>query len=102
VENPVVLFVVVRGLPVSLLAPRDLPPPDRRALTLFASTALPLVVAITTIGLDDQVLSSGEAAAPVGAAMISVLLFPLPALRIRNGGRPPRRPDAAVEAAEAW
>jgi hypothetical protein len=34
--------------------------------------------------------------------MISVLLFPLPALRIRNGGRPPRRPDAAVEAAEAW
>lgn len=34
------LFVAVRGLPVYVLAPRDLPQRGRRALTLFASTAL--------------------------------------------------------------
>lgn len=78
------LFLVVRGLPVHFLAPRDLAPRDRRALTLFASTALPLVVAITTIGVDDGVLKSDEAAALVGAAMLSVLVFPLAGLRLRG------------------
>ncbi|GHE75983.1 hypothetical protein GCM10014715_33510 [Streptomyces spiralis] len=44
------LFLLVRGGPVYLLAPRDLGARDRAALTLFASTCLPLVVAITAIG----------------------------------------------------
>ncbi|WP_409058555.1 cation:proton antiporter [Streptomyces sp. SYP-A7185] len=82
------LFLVVRGLPVYVLAPRDLDTRDRRALTLFSSTALPLVVAITAIGLDDKALTEGEAAALVGAAMVSVLVFPLLALRLR--ARSPR------------
>lgn len=81
------LFLIVRGLPVYVLAPRDLNGTDRRALTLFSSTCLPLVVAITTIGLDEGVLETGEAAALVGAAMVSVLVFPLLALRLRAGGR---------------
>ncbi|MGW6272363.1 cation:proton antiporter [Streptomyces sp. NPDC055060] len=82
------LFLVVRGLPVYVLAPRDLDTRDRRALTLYSSTALPLVVAITAIGLDDKALTEGEAAALVGAAMVSVLVFPLLALRLR--ARSPR------------
>ncbi|WP_371528322.1 cation:proton antiporter [Streptomyces sp. NBC_01283] len=77
------LFLVVRGLPVYFLAPRDLDVRDRRALTLYSATALPLVVAITTIGLADKALTAGEAAALVGAAMVSVLVFPLVALRLR-------------------
>lgn len=77
------LFLVVRGLPAYALAPRDLGPADRRALTLYSSTCLPLVVAITTIGLDEGALEKGEAAALVGAAMVSVLVFPLLALRVR-------------------
>nr|WBO78112.1 cation:proton antiporter [Streptomyces sp. SBE_14.2] len=83
------LFLVVRGAPVYALAPRDLDRGDRNALTLFASTALPLVVAITTIGTDAGTLPTSEAAALVGAAMLSVLLFPLSALRLR-GARPPQ------------
>lgn len=50
-----VLFVVVRGLPTYVLAPRDLSPLSRRALTIYSSTCLPLVVAITAIGVDDGV-----------------------------------------------
>ncbi|GGR21568.1 cation:proton antiporter [Streptomyces roseolus] len=79
------LFLVVRGGPMWFLAPRDLDRKDRGALVLYGSTALPLVVAITTIGLDDEALSAGEAAALVGAAMVSVLVFPLLALKVRRG-----------------
>ncbi|MFI8104269.1 cation:proton antiporter [Streptomyces sp. NPDC086023] len=79
------LFLVVRGLPIWFLAPRDLVRRDRAALVLFGSTALPLVVAITTLGVEDGVLGAGEAAALVGAAMVSVLVFPLLALKCRAG-----------------
>ncbi|MET7703880.1 cation:proton antiporter [Streptomyces sp. NPDC005485] len=92
------LFLVVRGLPVYVLAPRDLNRADRRALTLYASTCLPLVVAITTIGLDDKVLGSGEAAALVGAAMLSVLVFPLVALRVRGRVEGPGERSVGTEA----
>ncbi|WP_340561996.1 cation:proton antiporter [Streptomyces sp. GSL17-111] len=78
------LFLLVRGLPVLLAAPRDLGRADRAALTLHMATCLPLVVAITTIGLDDDLIGTDEAAALVGAAMVSVLVFPLLALRLRR------------------
>ncbi|MCI3276658.1 cation:proton antiporter [Streptomyces cylindrosporus] len=93
------LFVLIRGLPVYVLAPPDLVRRDRRALTLFASTALPLVVAITTIGVDDGILATDEAAALVGAAMVSVLVFPLAGLRLRGERTPAER---AVRQTESW
>jgi Kef-type K+ transport system membrane component KefB len=97
-----VLFVVVRGLPAYVLAPRDLSPLSRRALTIYSSTCLPLVVAITAIGVDDGVVKKSEAAALVGAAMISVLVFPLLALRLRARERDitPHLPQAPET--EAW
>ncbi|WP_329120359.1 cation:proton antiporter [Streptomyces sp. NBC_01353] len=96
------LFLVVRGGPVRLLAPRDLGRVDRGALVLYSSTALPLVVAITTIGLDDKALTAGEAAALVGAGMVSVLVFPLLALRLRSraGGKVPSR--ESITESESW
>ncbi|WP_329338994.1 cation:proton antiporter [Streptomyces sp. NBC_00663] len=93
------LFVLVRGLPVYALAPPDLVRRDRRALTLFASTALPLVVAITTIGVDDGVLKTEDAAALVGAAMLSVLVFPLTGLRLRGERRVVEEP---LGGSESW
>ncbi|MFD5805857.1 MULTISPECIES: cation:proton antiporter [unclassified Streptomyces] len=80
------LVLLVRGVPVYVLAPKDLGRPDRAALALFASTCLPLVVAITTIGVDQRLIGSDEAASLVGAAMISVLLLPLLAARLRRAG----------------
>ncbi|MEV0317320.1 cation:proton antiporter [Streptomyces sp. NPDC050658] len=105
-----VLFVVVRGIPAYVLAPRDLTPRGRRALTLYTSTCLPLVVAITTIGLDEDVLGKGEAAALVAAAMISVAVFPLLGMGLRARERKTTtRPDGAEGAegadaseSEAW
>jgi Kef-type K+ transport system membrane component KefB len=79
-----VLCLVARGGPVYVLAPKDLRRADRTALALFASTCLPLVVAITTIGVDQGLLGTDRAAALVGAAMISVLVLPLLATRLRK------------------
>ncbi|MFP3992271.1 cation:proton antiporter [Streptomyces sp. E11-3] len=95
------LFLVVRGLPVWFLAPRDLGVRDRRALTLYASTALPLVVAITALGLDDGALESGEAAALVGAGMVSVLVFPLLALKLRAADGERRLPSGRITESES-
>ncbi|MFF7988555.1 cation:proton antiporter [Kitasatospora xanthocidica] len=82
------LFLLVRGLPAGLLAPAGLGRGDRAALTLYGATALPLVVVITTIEVDAGHLSSSTAAALVGAGMLSVLVFPLAARRVRGGARP--------------
>ncbi len=97
-----VLFLFVRGMPVWFLAPRDLGMRDRRALTLYSSTALPLVVAITTIGLEEKLLKSSEAAALVGAGMVSVLVFPLLAMKLRAGAGRKGLPQGRMQGAEAW
>ncbi|MEV5614058.1 cation:proton antiporter [Streptomyces sp. NPDC052225] len=97
-----VLFLLVRGGPVYALAPADLGRRDRRALTVFASTALPLVVAITTIGVSDGVLDTREAAALVGAGMVSVLVFPLIGLKLRAGKGERAMPKGPIRGGESW
>jgi Kef-type K+ transport system membrane component KefB len=79
-----ILFLVVRGLPTLVAHQRVLAPPYCRALALYAATGLPLVVVITSIGVDSHDLSSATAAALVAAGMLSVLLFPLVAGRVRR------------------
>ncbi|MEU1226316.1 cation:proton antiporter [Streptomyces sp. NPDC005828] len=98
------LFLVVRGGPIWFLAPRDLGRTDRSGLVLYGSTALPLVVAITTIGVDDKEMTAGEAAALVGAGMFSVLVFPLLALKLRAraGSGEGRLPAESVSGSESW
>ena len=93
------LFLLLRGVPVALLAERGTSFTDRAVLGMFGSTQLPMVVAITTIGTEDGRLAAGTAAALVGAGMLSVLLFPLPALRLRGGASPVHRPRPN---AESW
>ena len=79
------LFLVVRGVPTYLLARRDLPAAaDRRALALYASTGLPLIVAITTLGLAAGEMRASTAAGLVGAGMMSVLVYPVAAGAVRR------------------
>jgi Kef-type K+ transport system membrane component KefB len=78
------LFLLVRGLPVWWLYRNELAEGERRSLAVMTSTALPLVVVITKIGLDTGRMKPENAASLVGAAMLSVLLFPLVARRLRN------------------
>jgi Kef-type K+ transport system membrane component KefB len=95
------LFLVVRGLPALQLYQKVLPQlSDRISLALFSATQLPLVVAITTIGVQTDRMRTSTAAALVGAGMLSTLLFPLMAIRVAKGvpGRPVAAPPASAPA----
>lgn len=76
------LMLVVRGLPEMLFYRRVLPADELPPLALLASTQLPLVVAITTIGLDNGEMHPSTAAALVSAAVLTVLVFPSLSLRM--------------------
>ena len=79
------LFFVVRGAPALLLYRTALDRRARLALAFFSSTELPLVVAITTIAIDQGHMRPSTAASLVGAAILSTLIFPLVGLRLRAG-----------------
>ena len=79
------LFFIVRGAPALLLYRSELDLRDRIALAFYSATELPLVVAITTIAVDGGHMRGSTAAALVGAAIISTLVFPLVAIRLRRG-----------------
>lgn len=88
------LLFVVRGAP-SLLY-RSLGLRHRLRLALFSATSLPLVVVITGIGTATGRMLPANAAALVGAAILSVLIFPLIALLLG-----PQPAVAVTEEAEA-
>jgi Kef-type K+ transport system membrane component KefB len=77
-----VLLLVVRGLPTLVLYRSALPFGQRLELTLLAATALPLLVALSEIGLDSGSMLPENAAALVGAGVLSVLVFPAAAVAI--------------------
>jgi Kef-type K+ transport system membrane component KefB len=95
----VALFLVVRGVPALLLYRSVLPLRDRTALGVFCATELPLVVAITTLAQNAGDMRASTASALVGAAIISTLVFPLVALRLRRDR--PREPGDPAEALAA-
>ncbi len=73
-------FLLARGLPTALLArfvDRGLP---GAALATLTATQLPLVVAVTDTAVSHRAMSSGVAAAFVGAGLLSVLVYPVIAL----------------------
>jgi Kef-type K+ transport system membrane component KefB len=80
------LFLVVRGVPALLLYRGVLAARERTALAFFSATELPLVVAITTIATDGGHMRSSTAAALVGAAILSTLIYPFVGLALRRRG----------------
>jgi hypothetical protein len=89
-----VLFLVVRGTPALVLYRGVLDARKRAALALMCSTQLPLVLAITTLASATGHMRASTAAALVGAAVLSTLVFPTVGLRlrgdIRSDGSEPR------------
>jgi Kef-type K+ transport system membrane component KefB len=92
IENPFmmlgffVLIILVRGVPQFFVYRKALPDPRERArLSLYIATALPIIVAVTSLQVEAGLMDSQEAAALVGAGALTVLVFPLLAQRL---GRP--------------
>ena len=90
VENPWRLLVffslllVVRGLPALVVYRRELPLSERVQLVFLSATALPLIVAITEVSMTNGTMLAENAAALVGAGVLSVAVFPFIALQIRD------------------
>jgi Kef-type K+ transport system membrane component KefB len=85
------LMLLVHAVPMLLIYRRVLGMRERWQLALVASTALPLVVAIAEIGRRNGTMLPENAAALVGAGVLTVLLFPAAAVALRRGadrGRP--------------
>jgi Kef-type K+ transport system membrane component KefB len=80
-----VLFLVVRGTPALLLYRTALDRRRRIALAFLCSTQLPLVVAITALATAAGHMRASTAAALVGAAALSTLVFPIVGLRTAGG-----------------
>ncbi|GAA4725820.1 hypothetical protein GCM10023350_05630 [Nocardioides endophyticus] len=80
----VALLLVVRGLPTLVVYRRDLVVRERIRLMLCVATSLPMIVALTQIGLASKTMRPENAAALVGAGVLSVLLFPLVAILLKS------------------
>jgi len=84
VKNPTLLLIffalllIVRGVPQFFLYRRAIPQAKERAgYSLYVATALPIIVAVTSVELGAGLMSTSTAAALVGAGALSVLVFPL-------------------------
>src|SRR3954470_13340969 len=95
-----VLMLAVRGGPVLAVYRGVLSWRERGQTALISATALPVLVALTEIGLRSGTMLRENAAALVGAGMLTVL--PLPALAIALDRRPsgPARSEVAAEPGE--
>lgn len=72
------LLLVVRGIPQFFIYRRAIPATKERAgYSLYVATALPIIVAVTSVELGAGLMSTSVAAALVGAGALSVLVFPL-------------------------
>ncbi|HEY3880004.1 MAG TPA: cation:proton antiporter [Trebonia sp.] len=91
------LLLIIRGLPSLVIYRRALPLRKRIEMTFITATALPLLVALAEIGLQDGKMLPSNAAALVGAGALSVLVYPAIAAAL---ARKAPAPDAA-EAGDA-
>jgi Kef-type K+ transport system membrane component KefB len=94
IENPArllvffLLLLLVRGVPALLVYRKTLEFRERIEMMLLTATALPLLVALAEIGVDSGVMLPENAAALVGAGVLSVAVFPLIATRLHQRARP--------------
>jgi Kef-type K+ transport system membrane component KefB len=78
-----VLLLLVRGAPALFVYRRDLPWKRRVQLMLLSATALPLLVALAEIAARTGSMRPENAAALVGAGVLSVAVFPLVAVALQ-------------------
>jgi Kef-type K+ transport system membrane component KefB len=83
---PVVLVTlfVVRGLPATLAAPEGSTRRERLSIALLGATGLPIIVAVTAIGVDEQIMTTAQQSVLVAGGMLSVLVFPLVGMALRG------------------
>jgi Kef-type K+ transport system membrane component KefB len=77
------LLVFVRVGPLFLYK-KELTPDEKISFLFYSATGLPLIVIISEIGVSSGLMPADRASILVSAGMISVLLFPILALKLRG------------------
>jgi Kef-type K+ transport system membrane component KefB len=90
-------FLFIRVIPVRLYK-SVLPENDLLPLAFLSSTTLPLVIAVTFLGVRSGDMLAENAHAIVGAAVITVTVFPVLALLLRAKGEG-KAPESVLAAA---
>jgi Kef-type K+ transport system membrane component KefB len=89
-----VYILIARGLVQYVVYRRAIPDRRERArFSLLVATALPIIVAVTSIEVDAGVMIPSNAAALVGAGALTVLVFPLVGNAIAGKRAPAAEPD---------
>jgi Kef-type K+ transport system membrane component KefB len=83
----VVLFVV-RGLPALFWYRKELPRIEQVQLVFITATTLPLLVALTSVGVSEGTMTTEAQAGVIGAGVLSVLAFPLVAVGLQQRKAP--------------
>lgn len=93
---PVALALTTTAL---IIYRRVLPLSQRVEMTFITATAMPLLIALAEIGVQDGKMLPSNAAAMVGAGVLSVLVFPAVAAGLARRGRAgaARPPEAAAD-----
>ena len=81
------ILLVTRGIPTWAFFRRVMTKAEARGLSILAATGLPLIVVITTLGVDEHKMKPQNAAALVAAGMLSVVIYPIIGLRQLAGGQ---------------
>src|SRR5690606_999589 len=79
---------------------RDRPAKERVAIALFGSTSLPLLIALTEIGVQTGHMTDTAQASVIGAGVVSVLLFPIVGTLLSPRAPAGAEPIYASESAE--
>jgi len=89
------LLLATRGLPALLYRPL-VGPAKSVVAGLLQATSLPFIVAVTTIGIELNVMTRPNASALVAAGLLSVVIFPTTALTLLRRSAPPPAVKVAV------
>ena len=96
------LMLAVRGLPALVVYKGLLSGRQRVAMALLQATALPLLVVITEIGLSTDRMTTSNAAALVGAGMLSVLVLPLVGFAVLGDDEEPTADEVTPASPDAF
>ena len=94
IANPAPMLVffavmfVVRGLPALFWYRNELPRIEQVQLVFITATALPLLVALTAVGVANDTMTTAAQAGVIGAGVLSVLVFPLVAVGLQQRKAP--------------
>lgn len=95
------LLLLVRGIPALYMYRDELSVTQRWQMVFYTATALPILVALSEVGVDAGIMTTADSATLVGAGVVSVMLYPQIATAIGRRAHSDAQPVDADDTAPA-